>query len=179
MSRTPPRKQPRCELARRLREPHELRSERYAYWRARVRLCRNVAVALVLFAGQRRDLHVCRECFDREARERPGDWLEFEMLERPSSRRRRDVHAHEDPRTRAPVERSDVEPRQRQTMAQWRELVGAGLDPTEPREIGDLLRQQWRELGIPGAAAPEAAVGGRGPDQSEPRSLRLADRNRT
>lgn len=58
------------------------------------------------------------------------------------------------------------------TMSEWRERAAAGLDPTAPREIGDLLRQEWRELGIPGAAAPGADSGRsphHGPDHSADR----------
>lgn len=140
-------------------------------------MCRRVAVASVLFVGQSDDLLVCRECFDREALERPGDWLEFENLVQINRREIRERRS-QDRKTRALAERSsqELEDRRPVSRAEWLERRTAGLDPTAPREIGELLRQEWRELYIPGAAAPGADSGPSGPDQSAPHSRR-AHRN--
>lgn len=170
----PRRKVRRCQLAARLRSRRErtgrTRPRRFAYWRAPVRLCRGEAIAAVTFVGQARALDVCRECFDRESYEHPGDWLEFEMIEGAaasrSERRRRSTTLE----TRAPEERSDEAPPYRSlSMVEWRELEDAGLDPRAPREIGELLRERSRELCIPGASAPGADSGCTGSDHSEPR----------
>jgi hypothetical protein len=145
----------RCQLAARVREPRErtgrTRARKYSYWRAPLRMCRAIAVAKVLFVGQPGELHVCRRCFNREAIERPGDWLEFEMLEGHDRGRAK----------RARAERSSVDREERRplSMERWKQLEVAGLDPTAPREIGELLRQECRELGIPGALAPGADSG--------------------
>lgn len=165
----PRRKIRRCQLAARLRGRQErtgrTRPRKYSYWRSPVRLCRREATATVWFVGQAKALGVCRECFDRESYEHPGDWLEFEMLETGRASRSRPQRATP---ARAPEERSFDAPRRNQSLAEWRRLESEGLDPTAPREIGDVLREKSRELCIPGALAPGADSGRwQGPDHSE------------
>lgn len=76
----------RCQLAARVRDRHErtgrTRPRKYHYWRTPLRICRNVAIARVLFSapGPKHPQRACRRCFDRIARENPDTVVWFEMI---------------------------------------------------------------------------------------------------